>query len=178
MLHDEYKNYIQTLSKENPPASPEQLAMHPDVKLRKGFYQSELIYKIIYAKFFVSGELSDAAQFPEFFTPAKGVPLGLIAFVATMVCPTSYAHSIRHHSYIPQIEFVLKIYESGTKPTPVPDLKSDWVLTKWRKHMGALASMNKGSGEQVTSFLSRVLLKRARYVSVEIQLLLRAHSYP
>lgn len=82
---DEYTKFVETLAKENPPATREDIEKHPDVTKRVGFYRSDLIFKIIYARFFAEGELSDAGQFPELFNPAKGIPLGLIALVATLV---------------------------------------------------------------------------------------------
>ena len=65
---------------------------------------------------------------------------------------------------MPQIEFVLKAYEGGQKPNRLPEMRGEWVSSTWGKHMAALVAMDKGKAGQVTSILSRVLLKRARYV--------------
>lgn len=74
-----------------------------------------------------------------------------------------------------QIEFVLKAYEGGKKPTRLPDFKSDWISSTWGRHMAALMAMDKGKAGQVTSILSRVLLKRARYVLPELPRLISAY---
>jgi hypothetical protein len=88
---DEYSRYLTYRAKPVPEDDiarrqhEEERKLYPNHALRQDYYMNELIVNILVTGFFSKGSESDMFVYPDLLSEKEGVPLPLVAFIATMV---------------------------------------------------------------------------------------------